>query len=84
MHFKVMAVSILANNVYFGNDGRRYKYTDRYCVTSLDINIAGRSYTLSSFIDHRPLSNWLSNSADIGHYAAYVWFDCQKTVWFGR
>lgn len=74
-------VSILANNVYFGNDGRTYKYTDRYCVPSLDINIGGRAYTLSSFIEHRPLSSSSINSAEVGHYVAYVRLSEDGLVW---
>ena len=65
------AVAILASNVYFGSDGRRDKYTDRHCVPSLDIDIGGKPYTLSRFIEHRPLDSRMSNSADAGHYVAY-------------
>ena len=75
------AISILANNVYIGGDGRRYKYIDRHCVPSLDINIAGRLYTLSSFIEHRPLANSVSNSADVGHYVAYVRLSEDGSAW---
>jgi len=75
------AVAILASNVYFGSDGRRYKYTDRYCVPSLNISIGGRLYLLSSFIEHRPLTNSVSNSADVGHYVAYVRLSDDGTVW---
>lgn len=75
------AVAILASSVYFGSDGRRYKYTDRHCVPSLDISVGGKAYTLSSFIEHRPLDSRIIHSADAGHYVAYVRQSDDGTVW---
>jgi len=56
-------------------------HTDRCCIPSLDINIDGISYKLSSFIEHRPLWNTMNNSADTGHYVAYVRLSEDGMVW---
>jgi len=45
------------------------------------ININGRSYTLSSFIEHRALGSLSFSSADSGHYVAYVRLSEDGTVW---
>ena len=72
--------AVHANGVYYmmnnGNCLRR-RFTDRWCVPSLHVTVAGKVYILDSVIVHISVGV----STDVGHYIAYVRLSSDGSIW---